>query len=107
VLNYSSTGTAYKGGSEGKTDKGGSPVVQGQKDRLPRMRRDTGETRREGPREVSDTRDSGTAGRSVTRSVKVRGYRDRRTTHTTRRERREKAERTRAKTKARARAGVS
>jgi hypothetical protein len=41
ALNYSSTGTAYKGGSEGKIDKGGSPVVQGQKDRSPRTRRDT------------------------------------------------------------------
>jgi hypothetical protein len=66
-----------------------------------------GETRREGPGEVSDTRDSGTARRSVTQSVKARGYRDWRTTHTTRGERREKTERTRAKTKARARAGVS
>jgi hypothetical protein len=73
-LNYSSTGTAYKGGSEGKTDKGGSPVVQGQKDRSLRMRRDMGEMRREGPGEVSDTRDSGTARRSVTQSVKARGY---------------------------------
>jgi hypothetical protein len=98
---------AYKGGSEGKTDKGGSPVVQGRKDRSPRTRRDTGETRREGLGEVSDTRDSGAARRSVTRSAKARGYRDRRTTHTTRGERREKTERTRAKTKARARAGVS
>ena len=29
TLIYSSTGTAYEGGSEGKTDEGGSPVVQG------------------------------------------------------------------------------
>jgi hypothetical protein len=65
-VNYSSTGTAYKGGSEGKIDKGGSPVVQGRKDRSPRTRRDTGETKREGPGEVSDTRDSGTTRRSVT-----------------------------------------
>jgi hypothetical protein len=65
-MNYSLTGTAYKGGSEVKIDKGGSPVVQGQKDRSPRMMRGTGETKREGPGEVSDTRDSGTTRRSVT-----------------------------------------
>ena len=57
---------AYKGGSEGKTDKGGSLVVQGQKDCLPGTRKDTGKTRREGPREVSDSGDSGSARGSVT-----------------------------------------
>ena len=66
TLIYSSTGTAYKGGSEGKTNKGGSPVAQGRKDRSPRMRRDTGETKREGPGKVSDMRESGTTRRSVT-----------------------------------------
>jgi hypothetical protein len=104
---YSSTGAAYKGGSEGKTNKGGSPVVQGWKDRSLGMRRDTGEMRREGLREVSDTGDSGTARGLVMRSAKARGYRDWHTTHTTCGEGREKTERTRAKTKVRARAGVS
>jgi hypothetical protein len=70
---YSSTGMAYKGGSEGKTDKGGSLVVQGWKDRSLETRRDTGETRREGPREVSDMGDSGMARGSVTRLAKARG----------------------------------
>jgi hypothetical protein len=98
---------AYKGGSEGKTNKGGLPVVQGRKDRSLETRRDTGEMRREGPREVSDMGDLGMARGSVTRSAKARGYRDWHTTRTTRGEGREKTERTRAKTKARARAGVS
>jgi hypothetical protein len=49
-LIYSSTGAAYKGGSEGKTNEGGSPVVQGEKDRTPRTWRDTGEMERVGPR---------------------------------------------------------
>ena len=71
------------------------------------MRRDTGETRRAGLREILDTGDSGLARGSVTRSVKTRGYRDRRTKHTTCGEGREKTERMRAKTKVRARAGVS
>jgi hypothetical protein len=66
---YSSTGAAYKGGSEGKTNKGGSLVVQGWKDRSLGMRRDTGEMRREGPREVSDMGDSGTARGLVTQSA--------------------------------------
>ena len=104
---YSSTGMAYKGGSEGKTDKGGSLVVQGRKDHSPGMRRNMGETRREGLREISDSGDSGSARGSVTQSVKTRGYRDRRTKHTTCGEGREKTERMRAKTKVRARAGVS
>jgi hypothetical protein len=81
--------------------------VQGRKDHLLGTRRDTGEMRREGLREVSDTGDSRTARGLVTRSVKARGYRDRRTTHTTRGEGREKTERMRVKTKAKARAGVS
>jgi hypothetical protein len=106
-LIYSSTGAAYKGGSEGKTDKGGSPVVQGRKDRSLETRGDTGETRREGPREISNMGDSGMARGSVTRSAKARGYRDWHTTHTTHGKGREKTKRTRAKTKARARAGVS
>ena len=63
---YSSTGTAYEGGSEGKTEMGGSPVVQGRKDRSLRTRRDMGETKREGPGKVSDTRESGTTRRSAT-----------------------------------------
>ena len=106
-LIFSSTGMAYKGGSEGKTDKGGSPVGQGRKDCSLGMRRDMGEMRREGPREISDMGDSGMAGGSVTRSVKTRGYRGRHTMHTTCREGGEKTERMRAKTKVRVRAGVS
>ena len=90
MLIYSSTGTAYKGGSEEKTDKGGSPVVWGQKDCLPGTSRDMGETRREGPREVPDTGNSGLARGLVMRSAKTGGYRDWRTTHTTRGEGREK-----------------
>ena len=104
---YSSTGTAYKGGSEGKTDKGGSLVGQGQKDCLLGMSRDMGETRREGPREVLDLGDLGSARGLVMRSAKTGGYRDRHTTHTIHGEGREKTESMRAKTKARARAGVS
>ena len=74
MVNYSSTGMAYKGGSEGKTDKGGPPVVQGRKDCSLGTRRDTDEMRREGLREVSDTGDLGTARGSVTGSAKARGY---------------------------------
>ena len=71
---YSSTGTAYEGGSEGKTDEGGSPVVQGWKDSSSGTRRDVGETRREGPKEVPDSGDSRSAWGSVTRSAKVKRY---------------------------------
>ena len=98
---------AYEGGSEGKTDKGGSPVVPGRKDSLPGTRRDAGETRREGLKGVPDSGDSGSARGSVMRLVKTKGYQDWRTAHTTRKEGRETTERTKAKTKARARAGVS
>ena len=63
---------AYKGGSEGKTDKGGSPVVQGRKDCSLGTRRDTDEMR-EGLREVSDTGDLGTARGSVMGLAKARG----------------------------------
>ena len=62
LLNWHS----LKGGSEGKISKGGSPVLQGWKDRLLKTRRDTGETRREGLREVSDLGDLGMARRLVT-----------------------------------------
>ena len=72
---------AYEGGSEGKTEKGGSPVVQGWKDSLlgtrrdvGGMRRDAGEMRRDGPKEVPDSGDSGSARGLVTRSVKIKGY---------------------------------
>ena len=84
---YSSTGMAYKGGSEGKTDKGGSPVVQGRKDSSPGMRRDVGEMRREGPKEVPDSGDSGSARGSVTQLAKIKGYQGRHTVHMTRGER--------------------
>jgi hypothetical protein len=57
-LIYSSTGAAYKGGSEGKTDKGGSLVVQGQKDRSLETRGDTGKTRRDRARERFLTRET-------------------------------------------------
>ena len=89
VVIYSSTGTAYEGGSEGKTEKGGSPVVQGRKDSSPGTRRDAGETRRESPKEVPDLGDSGLARGSVTRLVKVKRYRGQRTAHTTCREERD------------------
>ena len=89
TLICSSTGTAYEGGSEGKTEKGGSPVVQGRKDSLPGTRRDADKTRREGPKEIPDSGDSGSARGAVTRSAKVKRYRGRRTAHTTRREERD------------------
>ena len=71
------------------------------------MRRDTGETRRAGLREILDTGDSGLARGLVTRSAKTKGYQDRHTVHTTHGEGREKTGRMRVKTKVRARAGVS
>jgi hypothetical protein len=89
TLIYSSTGMAYKGGSEGKTDKGGSPVMQGRKDSSLGTRRDAGETRREGPKEVPDSGDLRSARGSVTRSAKMKRYRGRRTAHTTRGEERD------------------
>ena len=78
----------------GKINKGGLPVLQGWRDHLLKTRRDTGETRSESAREVSDARDLGAAWRLVTQSVKMRGYRDWRTMHPTRGERREKKRRT-------------
>ena len=86
---YSSTGTAYEGGSEGKTEKGGSLVVQGQKDSSSGTRRDTGEMRRESPKEIPDSGDLGSARGAVTRSAKVKRYRGRHTAHTTHRDERD------------------
>ena len=83
-LIYSSTGTAYEGGSEGKTEKGGSLVVQGRKDSSTGTRRDVSEMRRESPKEIPDSGDSGLARGAVTRSAKVKRYRGRRTAHMTR-----------------------
>ena len=48
--------------------------MQGWKDSSPGTRRDVGETRREGPKEVPDLGDSGPARGSVTQSAKIKGY---------------------------------
>jgi hypothetical protein len=48
--------------------------MQGRKDHSLETRGDTGETRRESPREISDVGDSGMARGSVTQSAKARGY---------------------------------
>jgi hypothetical protein len=73
-LIYSSTGAAYRGVSVGKTDKGGSPVLQGHKDLMLRMWRDAGKREKKSPREVVKTRDSGLARRPVTQETKTGGY---------------------------------